>query len=144
VSGICLFSWWRNSASVTAKALDLILARSATAERGVKLSFLICREGHLDSAGVTQLCWHRKSRPSGTPTLAAGRANAPAINTNQANTLRSRLICRGMPVIAGPLPRFKMLTIRFLWATWPFVAAQDRTPAKRCPYAVSRRRGLPS
>ena len=36
-------------------------------------------------------------------------------------------------MIAGPLPRFKMLTIRFLWATWPFVAAQGLTPAKRLP-----------
>ena len=91
--GICLFRRRRNSASITAKARDLILPRSATADRGVRPSFLICREGHLDSSGVTQLCWHQKGRPWCTPTLAAGRANAPAIKTNQANTLRTRLMC---------------------------------------------------
>ena len=80
------------SAMLTAKARDLILARSATADRGVRPSFLMCPVGHLDRAGVTQLCWHRKTRPSCTPTVVAGSANAPAIKTNQANTLRTRLI----------------------------------------------------
>jgi hypothetical protein len=80
-----------NSAFVTANAWDLpeALWFLATADREGRPFFLLSCEGHLESAGVKQLCWHRNSRPSCTRTVVAGRANAATIKTNQATALRT-------------------------------------------------------
>src|SRR5262249_15984179 len=80
-----------NSASVTANARNLPVALwfLATADCEGRTFFLLSCVGHLESVGVTQLCWHRNSRPSCTRTVVAGRANAATIKTNQANALRT-------------------------------------------------------
>lgn len=79
-----------NSASVTANARDLLaLWFLATADCEGRPFFLLSHEGPLESAWVTQLCWHRNSRPSCTRTAVAGRANAATIKTNQANAFRT-------------------------------------------------------
>lgn len=80
-----------NAASVTANARDVPAALwfLAAADCEGRPFFLLSCEGRLESAGVTQLCRHRNSRPSCTRTVVAGRANAATIKTNQANALRT-------------------------------------------------------
>src|SRR5262252_8834015 len=110
-----------NSASVTANARDLPVELwfLATADCEGRPFFLLSCVGHLESAGVTQLCWHRNSRPSCTRTIVAGRANAATINTNQANALR---ITPYLLAMHGP--RFKSLRSGFFGTSPPRTARQ--------------------